>query len=437
MRKFALIFSILIPVFLITISCKKNGHFELSRFVKPAICGSCHDEIYKQWQGSMHNLSHKDTLYREVAWHDVTGLTDPDEISEAELCVKCHTPIGYITGLLTKTSDYQKKLPAIAEEGIQCDYCHSMTGARRNYNSFYKLDPGQGEENPGTKRGPFDDSTADYHKTAYSKFHTRAEICGACHDVRHHVYGTVLESPYQEWKKGPYAEKGIVCQDCHMYQRPGQPATGSTERAKNPGYAALGGPERGHIFTHYFTGGNSFMPSLFGNIVQKKLAEERLQNAATVMIEGVPEKSSVKITVMNIGAGHSIPTGLTHVRQMWLEVRAYSPGGVTLLHSGALDRSGYLDPSAIVFNTVFGDGSGKPVKNIAKAREILRDFRIAPKKGISVSYRIPGVSGKSVVIEAKLWYRIVSQKAVDAVLGKRKLVIPAVLMASDKKKLEL
>jgi hypothetical protein len=439
MRKYGTMFILvlLMPVSIIAVSCRKNNHFELSRFIRPAVCGSCHDEIYKQWLGSMHSLSHKDTLYREVAWHDVTGLTDPDEINEAEQCVQCHTPVGYLTGLLTKTSDYQKKIPPIAEEGIQCDYCHSVIGAGKIYNSSYKLDPGHGEEDPGTKRGPFGDARTDYHKTAYSKFHTRAEFCGACHDVRHHVFGTVLESPYQEWKQGPYAEKGVVCQDCHMYQRPGVPATGSTERPINPGYAALGGPMRKHIFTHYFTGGNSLIPSLSGNRVQKKLAEERLQNAATVALDGIPEKFSVRVTIKNIGAGHSIPTGLTHVRQMWIEVRVYSRNGATLLHSGRLDGNGYLDPSAVIFNTVFGDGKGRPVRNIAKAREVLRDSRIAPMKSAVITYRVPGAAGKSLIVEVKLWYRLVSQEAADAVLGKGKLAFPKVLMASGKKILQL
>ena len=417
--------------------CKKNSHYELSRFIPPSTCGGCHDEIYNQWLGSMHNLSDKDPLYREVAGHDLIGLVDPDEIREAELCVKCHTPIGYITGFPTKTSDYLKKLPEIAGKGIQCDYCHSATGAKKIYNAFIEHEPGHGEESPGIKRGPFKDSKTDYHETAYSKFHVRSEICGVCHDVRHHVFGTKLETPFEEWEQGPYAQKGVACQDCHMYQRPGMPATGATERTKNPGYAALGGPKREHIFTHFFTGANVLIPSRFGNSVQKKMAEERLQNAATVSIDDRLTDGMFRVTVKNTGAGHSIPTGLTHVRQMWLEVIAYAHNGRMLLHSGKLDGNSYLDPDAVIFTTVFGDGKGGPVKNTAKAREILYDSRIKPMESAKGIYRLPGVKNTSVTIEAKLWYRLAPQEMADAVLGKGKLIIPRVLMASDKKKLQL
>jgi hypothetical protein len=423
-----------IMIILIThVACKQSRHYELSRFIAPSTCGSCHDEIYGQWLGSMHQLSHVDPLYREVALHDLKGLTDEDELKEAELCVKCHTPVGFVSGLPLKTSDHLKKIPAIAEKGIQCDYCHSATGAYKIYNASIEIDPGQGEEKPGVKRGPFKDSRADFHETSYSKFHTQAELCGACHDVRHVVFGTKLETPYEEWKKGPYSQKGIVCQDCHMYQRPGVPATGSTERPKNPGTAALGGPKREHIFTHYFTGANVLIPARFGNTVQKKMAEERLQNAATVTIGGRLDGASFRVTVTNTGAGHSIPTGLAHVRQVWLEVTAKDRDGTVLLHSGKLDGNGYLDSSAVVFKTVFGDGKGNPVMNIAKAREILTDKRIGPMKSSVETYDVPKRGYKSLTIEAKLWHRLAPQELVDKVLGKGKLRIPAVLMASDRK----
>jgi len=419
------------------VSCKKSRHYELSRFIAPAVCGSCHDEIYEQWRGSMHHLSHYDHIYREIALRDLKGLTDADEIEEAELCVKCHTPIGFVSGLPAKTSDHLKKIPEIAQQGIQCDYCHSAVKAEKLYNASIELDPGNGEESPGTKRGPFKDSHADFHETAYSEFHTRAEICGACHDVRHVVFGTRLESPYEEWKNGPYARQGIPCQGCHMYQRPGIPATGSTNRPKNPGRAAQDGPVREHIFTHYFTGANVLVPSRFGSRVQGRMAEERLRNAARVKIDEHIVNNMLRVTVANTGAGHSIPTGLTHVRQVWLEVKVSTLGGRTLFHSGRPDGAGRLDPSSVVYNTVFGDGTGKPVLNIAKAREVLKDKRIGPMKSAVELFRLPGVTGESIVVEARLWHRLAPQELVDAVFGEGKIKIPAVLMASDKKTLKL
>jgi len=426
-----------LTISLAILSCGKIQHFELSRFISPETCGGCHGDIYEQWKGSMHSLSHVDPLYKEVALHDLKGLTDPDEIKEAEHCVSCHTPVGFFSGMPSKTSDHLKKIPDLAAKGVQCDFCHSATGAGKIYNADLKLDPGNGENDPGTKRGPHADSKPEFHRAAYSKFHTRAEICGACHDVRHVVFGTKLESPYEEWKKGPYAERGIPCQDCHMRQRPGIAATGSTERPDNPGSSAEGAPGRKHIYTHYFTGTNNLVPGQFGNKDQVSMAEERLKHAATVSIGDTLQEGTLTVTVTNTGAGHSLPTGLSHVRQMWLEVKVTGAGGKVLYKHGGLDRRGRLEKDTVLYNTVFGDGKGNMVMNVAKAREIIRDKRIEPLKSSRESFRLPRINEQSVTVEVKLLYRLAPQELVDAVVGPGKITIPPVLMASDKKKVKI
>ncbi len=422
---------------MIFLSCSKVPHYELSRFISPETCGGCHASIYEQWKGSMHSLSHVDPLYKEVALHDLKGLTDSDEIKEAEHCVICHTPVGFFSGMPVKTSDHLKKIPELAAKGVQCDFCHSSTGARKIYNADLKLDPGNGEENPGIKRGPHADSKPEFHKAAYSKFHKQAEICGVCHDVRHVVFGTKLESPYEEWKNGPYAERNIPCQDCHMRQRPGIAATGSTERPDNPGSSAEGAPERKHIYTHYFTGTNTLVPGQFGNKDQITMAEERLKNAATVAIADAIKRGKLQVNVTNSGAGHRLPTGLSHVRQMWLEVTVSGKNGNVLYHSGGLDPQGRLEQKTVLYNTVFGDGKGKQVMNVAKAREILKDKRIAPLKSSQESFLLPQIKEQSVTVDVKLWYRLAPQELVDAVVGSGKIKIPVVLMASDKKVVKL
>lgn len=426
---------------IIIFSCSKLPHFELSRFISPETCGGCHDEIYAQWKSSMHNLSHVDGLYRAAAFHYLKGLTDSSEIKEAEHCVICHTPIGYFSGFPRKVSeerDNPGKISEIAKHGVQCDFCHSATGAYAVYNNQIKLDPGHGESNPGIKRGPFTDSQSDFHQSAYSEFHTSSEICGVCHDVRHVVFGTKLETTYEEWKKSPYNSSDtasrITCQGCHMYHRPGVPATGSTERPKNPGPASIGGPKREHIFTHYFVGGNMAIPSFHGDTEKAKMAEERLKHAAELSINTDKiSEGKIIIAIKNIGAGHKLPTGLTDVRQMWLEVVVKDRAGKVLFSSGVADAKGYVPEGTIVFNTVFGDGAGKPVDNIAKAREVLRDHRVPPKGVLDEVIALPGNVPKYAIVHARLLYRSASQKLVDDLLGAGKLRLPVVVMAETKK----
>jgi hypothetical protein len=181
-------------------------------------------------------------------------------------------------------------------------------------------------------------------------------------------------------------------------------------------------------------GANTLIPSLFKHNDQVTMAEERLRNAAIVNVGEKMTNGTINVSVTNNGAGHSIPTGLSHVRQIWLEVRVTSLDGRVLLHSGRLDGEGRIDPSALIYNTVLGDGKGKPVMNVAKAREVLKDRRIGPLKSVSETFRLQQVKDGMIIVEAKLWYRLAPQELVDSVLGRGKLAIPAVLMASDKKR---
>lgn len=430
-----IIVSVLLSFIIYAWSSENVGHYQLSQFISPETCGGCHDEIYAQWKGSLHNLALKDIIYVEAAKEGLKGLTDKDELEEAEHCQICHTPVGFITGYPLKTSDDISKIDEISKQGIQCDYCHSITGAYAVYNAKYKYSPGNGEEDPGVKRGPFKDSESDYHKSEFSEFHTKSEMCGTCHDVQHVKFGTWLETTYQEWKASPYKKQGVQCQDCHMYQRPGFPATGSTQRVKNPGTASVDGVKREHIFTHYFVGGNMAIPAKEKNKVLVKMAEDRLKNAVDIKIDPKTEGNRIVVRLLNNGAGHYVPTGLTNVRIAWLKVIVKDGKGKTIYTSGVPDKKGNLPAGTIVYNTVFGDGKGKPTGNVAKAREILSDNRLKPMQEKIEKIDAGNFSGK-VTVEASLLYSGVPQNVADSLKGLKGMKIPVVVMKEVKSTVE-
>ncbi|MBF0302800.1 MAG: cytochrome c554 family protein [Desulfamplus sp.] len=418
-------------------SSEKTAHYQLSQFISPETCGGCHEQIYEQWQGSMHKLAYDDVIYNSVANAGLVGLTDKDEIEEAEHCQTCHTPVGYITGYPLKTSDDKTKIAEIAKQGVQCDYCHSITGAYSVYNAKFKYAPGNGEDDPGVKRGPFKDSESDYHQSEFSDFHTKSELCGTCHDVQHVTFKTWLETTYQEWKNSTYSKQGVQCQDCHMYQRPGYPSTGSTDRPKNPGTAAEGSVEREHIFTHYFVGANMAIPIKEQNTALAQMAEERLKNAVDIKIEPKAEMdksgkgSKIIIKIINNGAGHQIPTGLTNIRQVWLNVTVTDSKGAVIYKSGVPDAKGYLPENTIIYSTIFGDGKGNPVDNLAKAREIISDKRLEPMKEHVENIDIGNFDG-SVTVKASLLYSGLSQKVADSMKELKGMNIPVVVMKEVK-----
>ncbi|HQO40499.1 MAG TPA: multiheme c-type cytochrome [Spirochaetota bacterium] len=436
MKKSAVTIFLLVLAFVTLIAgCSvKEEHYALSRFISPDICGGCHDEIYSQWSGSTHQLAHDDIIYLTSSSDGLKGLTDKDEIEEAELCVKCHTPVGYVSGYPLKTSDDKSKIQEPAIHGVQCDYCHSVEGAYAVYNAKFKHDPGNGDSDPGNKRGPFDDSQSDFHKCSFSEFHTRSEMCGTCHDVRHVVFGTRLENTYQEWKSSKYNKEGVQCQDCHMYQREGVPGTGSTARLLNPGKASADGPDRKHIFTHYFIGGNTILPTIGKDKLQKEMAEERLRNAAVISVDGF-EGDSIRIRILNNGAGHYIPTGLTHVRQAWIRIIVRDKKGKIVYSSGVVDSKGNITGKPSIYGTVFGDGKGNPVSNIAKAREILSDNRLKPDEEKIEKINIGEVTGK-LTVEVALLYRGLDQSIADSITELKKIKVPVVVMHEAKAVIE-
>ena len=410
--------------------------FKPEQFIDPETCGGCHDEIMAQWQGSMHSLSHHDPVYTRVAKFLRQGLTHKGEIQEADACVKCHTPVGYVTGFPDKLSDDLSKTSPVAAQGIQCDYCHSAVDVSRMYNNGLVLSPGEGEDDPGVKYGPFDDAEPDYHDAAFSQLHTDAKICGTCHNVKHVVFGTDLETTYTEWENSIYndpdPEKRVTCQGCHMYQRPGVPSTGSTVRPENPGSATPDAKQRPHIFTHYFVGGNTGVPPQFEAKENADMAVERLQQAADISLVMVDDHTA-RVCVTNTGAGHSIPTGVGDLRQVWIELRLTDKLGNTLFETGVPDENNELSDKTVMFKTTFGDGKGNPVISIAKARQVLSDTRIPVGKSAVHLFDLKTTPEKGQALTARLLYRGMPQKILNMVPGPPLGPLPVVEMAMTQK----
>jgi mono/diheme cytochrome c family protein len=413
----------------------------VDQFIKPSVCGECHSEIYKMWNGSMHSKAFVDPLWRAATKFFFKEVTKKEEIIEMKACVKCHTPLGFRSYSIISPEDDYDKLAELPTQGIFCNWCHNISEVKHLGDAGYEVEPGGGEDAPSTMLGPFKDSTSDYHPTKYSELHTKSEFCGLCHNVSHAANKLPIEQTYDEWKNSPYntgnPETTVNCQDCHMRQRPGIPSTGKTERPDNFGKACDMGPDREHIWTHYFVGANALVTKLLGSEVHAQMALERLRNAADLEIIKSDsyeknELSFIKIKVINSGAGHYLPTGLTEIRQMWLEIKITDAQGKTILNSGSLDENGKIDENAVLYHTVLGNEKGEPVINVALADRILYDHRIPPKGYVIEKYafNIPSDAVSPLRVEAALKYRSISQPLAKVLLGDSAPEIPVVDMVS-------
>lgn len=371
-----------------------------------SVCGYCHDALYTQFQGSLHDRAAVDLVYLyevRLAQKQTDGLVGP-------FCLKCHSPAGHLRGETSPPAGEGdgSTLSAQGKAGVTCDFCHTIEGKEKGRigNGSFVSDPGL------VKRGPWGDSLSPGHETAESALHQSSEVCGVCHDVYHPANGLPLEATYTEWKSSDWAEQGVRCQDCHMTRGPGQ-------REPVGGVAATFGPARPALFEMSFVGANT----VFGDTGR---AERLLQSAATLAVE-VKGPASVSagdalqcvVTVANTGAGHSLPTGLTDLRRMWLEVTA-------------VDGDGQGVPvGKVEYQTVFADEAGNhdhvPVWFAASVHS---DRRVPANGQVVETLKFDWPKGvrSDARVRAELKYMSFPQEVADqAGLG---VEVPVVMMAS-------
>ncbi len=417
----------------------RAGEMLAGDFNDPRKCAACHDGIFRQWEGSMHSQAASDVVFRRF-YEMVVEEAGPAAV---EFCMKCHSPVGVFRKQVPPATG--EKIDEVAMRGVFCDFCHTVTPTGIGNAAF-------DTSFSTTKKGPFEDAVSPAHGTKTEDRYRRSEFCGMCHNVTHPLSGRPIERTYEEWRESPYntgdPATSTHCQDCHMRQTPGNPATGATEKRDNPGKAAVMGPERPHIWTHYFVGGNALYPEAPNADRRKAMVEERLRHAATVEILAaeLPEREggigTFRIRVTNVGAGHKLPTGLSEVREIWLDVTVTDASGKVLLRSGEIGKTGMVDPGAAIFKTFLGIGRSDVKlsccffaivegRKILSAERITRDRRILPKGYDEEKYAFPVPPGVRfpVRIEAKLNYRSMSQAFADIFFPGGLVKVPVIRMA--------
>ena len=400
-----------------------------AEFTPPEVCAECHAKQYEEWTGSIHALAFKDPVYQGELNLAVKAVGH--EISRQ--CEGCHSPAGVVTGEIKGPG--LKGLSPMALAGVSCDVCHSIVGtthwqtpSHEPQNGSFILRPGvDTPEGPQLRKmGPLavsDDCGMGFHECDQSSLHLQADLCAGCHQVYHYDKHFPLEATYLEWKHGAYAQKTILCQDCHMVDLETFKRTADEFKK----------PER-HEYRHYFNGANYLLyylaagaatkagdEALAANIMNKyEMAVGRLQSAADLEITPVYNNGrldEVKVRVKNIRAGHNLPTSLTNIRQLWLEITATDEKGQVLMTSGAVDANGQLPENTRLFNS---DGMGSDFHFAVDPWVITafsRHDTIPPKGYKDVYYGINAGTSPVVKLDVKLRYRQADQKIAEKLLA--------------------
>jgi hypothetical protein len=380
---------------------------ESGNLESPNKCDNCHGgydisiEPAFNWAGSMMAQAARDPV-----WEACLAITNQDVPEAGDLCVRCHSPQGWLGGRSVPTDG--SALTTADREGVHCDVCHRMvkpaplgvnpyptdqfyadntyTADQAYLQSITAIPPVSGNgmfiiDDDNAKRGPFSDAGAK-HQFFYSPFHQESAICGTCHDVSNPVYlrnpddtysandfGQAsptfntydlfpVERTYSEWLMSDYnSAQGIyapqfggnkdyvsTCQDCHMRDVSGVAANKTTA------------VYRDDLPLHDLTGGNTFIPVLVqqthpGEVNQSALdsgivrAERMLTRAASLDLNVTESEDSFTATVrVTNETGHKLPSGYPEGRRIWVNLIAKDINGDTLYESGHYDQNtGILD----------------------------------------------------------------------------------------------
>ncbi|MDM7916052.1 MAG: hypothetical protein QUU85_12420, partial [Candidatus Eisenbacteria bacterium] len=413
-------------------------------------CSGCHGgydpavEPEFVQKGSMMAQAMRDPLYFATL-----VVAEQDASSSGDLCLRCHTPLGWLSGRSNPTDGSQ--LTAFDRDGVTCDFCHrgvdpsyvsgqspsvdleilaGLDAVPPGYsNGMYVIDP------QARRRGPFADVVAP-HPFLVSPFHVSSNFCGTCHDVSNPVFEKVaqgdyapgpldqppetilssvtlpVERTYSEWLHsefpgGVYAPEfagnkpgGYVstCQDCHMRDVNGKGANDPNA------------PIRPNLPLHDQTGGNSWVPTILDEIYPNEVdpAAQAAASARAVSMLQLAALLDLTVTQTQQGlqadclvtnrAGHKLPTGYPEGRRMWIQIRAYDGFGQLVYQSGAYDpATGVLiqDADAVVYEAkpgLSGSWAGAlglpagPSFHFALNDSIYKDNRIPPRGFTNAGY---------------------------------------------------
>jgi tetratricopeptide (TPR) repeat protein len=235
-------------------------------FLDSEACAECHEDIYEQWNSSMHHFSSfNNQFYRK----SIEYMQETAGVEASKWCAGCHDHAMFFNGRFEKKVIEQIDTPA-AQAGLGCMSCHSIThvpdtmgngGFEMTYPPLHELMTSENEVVRTLNKYVINTAPAA-HRKAFMKPYMRmdsSEFCSTCHKVHLDVPVNNYRwfrgfNDYDAWHASGvsgygarsfyYPAKSATCVDCHM---PLVPSDGP-------------GNHDGVVHSHRFPGANTAVP---------------------------------------------------------------------------------------------------------------------------------------------------------------------------------
>jgi YVTN family beta-propeller protein len=318
-------------------------------------CGHCHQAEYAAWTKSVHAHAAEDpmVLYGVGVEQGLVGA------QFSRLCAGCHDPVSARAGDVS----FQTK------RGVTCLGCHDVDRQIRAGGN-------------GDLEASAHDWTTEHKAWALASLDKlrQPEFCGGCHQQFVPGTGLVAISTLDEYHASPYVG-GARCVDCHAPK------------------------DASGVADHHFPGGNVFLGQVFGDDALVQAQKQNLTQA--VSLEAQRVAGGVLVTVHNHGAGHSFPTGVTDIREPWVELQTKDMSG-NVIHVGgpSTDRAS-LPPGAARLGIDIANADGGVLYNheVSEATRIPFDLRVPAGEAQALLIPLPLNWAPNSPLDAVLYYR--------------------------------
>ena len=346
-------------------------------------CGNCHQAQYTAWQKSAHAHAGEDPMvtYGIKVEQDLQGP------QYSRLCAGCHQPVQARLGdTLFSTKN-----------GITCLGCHDNT----------RLIGAGGNADSETHSH---DWTTDHKAWGLASLETlrKPEFCGTCHQQFVPATAVPIIGTLTEYQHSPLAGPSSRCIDCHMAQ------------------------DANGVADHSAPGGNVYMGTLFGDATLVAAQKAHLQSAIS-LVSATRSGTSVAVTLKNKGAGHSFPTGVTDIREPWIEVQAVDAQNNVIARYGGPDPATNLIPASAArlgVDIAEADGTELFQHQFSETTRIPYQFIVAAQASANASIPVPSALPTGADhFDAVLFYRNVRTQYYQAATGVVKSASPDVEVA--------